>query len=713
MIDATTRPCGRAAQRFGVGERQDSPDPGPSLPDRLTAARERKGVDLVRAERDTKIRVRYLSALEPGDYRDLPGAVYTKGFLRNYAIYLGLDPEDVLRQWRRERGEATAPEPYRPAAAHRGAGPAAQLLAPRSSWRRCSPPASSCSSSTSASSCCATRARPSCRHQPAQAVIDVEETTSSYRLAGTSTAGATITTDPRAGAAHARPPARRATGASRSTCGAARTASRSAPANPETGKAAETPREVVITVPFLESPGADIDDPSNPVEGTTYGNGAIAVEGTTTNARTVTVSSRFLGAAGGPAPAPTAAPERLRPRGDGRACREARDDGRGGRGWDLRVPAARPDRRSLGDHRHGDFGREQDRLPHAQHHRRLRRGESRRDHRGGPAWIKVWVDGKLVGAQAGSVYQAGKSLTFSGKTSVEVRTGSSGSTRFTLNGVSLGSWESPACRRRGSSPRPRVRSRPSGHRAAGVGVPGALVGLAVELQRACLERGLTVALAESCTGGLIAAALTEVPGSSGYFLGGVVSYSNEAKESMLDVPPVALEAHGAVSAQVAMAMAAAAQTRSHRPSPRRSRGSPVPTAARTRSRSGSPTSASPGEGTRRCAGCSSMATGRRFGRRRRTRRWCGSSSGRRRDAVQPPSSAPASRRPEPRDPSAPVSASTFWGSPAPAPPRRRSTRRRRVRWSPAAIRADRRRTRPRSRRRGSRSSGTTTRPTSA
>src|SRR5512137_2736413 len=79
---------------------------GPSLPERLAAARERKGVDLTRAERDTKIRARYLSALERGDYRELPGAVYTKGFLRNYAIYLGLDPEDVLRQWRRERGES-------------------------------------------------------------------------------------------------------------------------------------------------------------------------------------------------------------------------------------------------------------------------------------------------------------------------------------------------------------------------------------------------------------------------------------------------------------------------------------------------------------------------------------------------------------------------------------------------------------------------------
>src|SRR5215210_9275075 len=100
----------RAAERFGAGARPDSAETGPSLPDRLAAARERKGVDLVRAERETKIRVRYLSALERGDYRDLPGAVYTKGFLRNYAIYLNLDPDDVLRQWRRERGEATAPE---------------------------------------------------------------------------------------------------------------------------------------------------------------------------------------------------------------------------------------------------------------------------------------------------------------------------------------------------------------------------------------------------------------------------------------------------------------------------------------------------------------------------------------------------------------------------------------------------------------------------
>jgi PncC family amidohydrolase len=55
-----------------------------------------------------------------------------------------------------------------------------------------------------------------------------------------------------------------------------------------------------------------------------------------------------------------------------------------------------------------------------------------------------------------------------------------------------------------------------------------LRGLAERLQGLCLGRGLTLALAESCTGGLVAAAITEVAGSSGYFLGGVVSYSNEA-----------------------------------------------------------------------------------------------------------------------------------------------------------------------------------------
>jgi len=85
--------------------------------------------------------------------------------------------------------------------------------------------------------------------------------------------------------------------------------------------------------------------------------------------------------------------------------------------------------------------------------------------------------------------------------------------------------------------------------------------LARGIQERSLARGATIALAESCTGGLVAAALTAIPGSSGYFLGGVVSYSNEAKRDLLGVDEATLAAHGAVSAQVARAMAEGARTR--------------------------------------------------------------------------------------------------------------------------------------------------------
>jgi cytoskeletal protein RodZ len=70
----------------------------------LRTAREAKFIDLARVERDTKIRVRYLSALERGDYRELPPPVYTKGFLRNYGLYLELDPEYLIDLYRLESG---------------------------------------------------------------------------------------------------------------------------------------------------------------------------------------------------------------------------------------------------------------------------------------------------------------------------------------------------------------------------------------------------------------------------------------------------------------------------------------------------------------------------------------------------------------------------------------------------------------------------------
>ncbi len=77
----------------------------------------------------------------------------------------------------------------------------------------------------------------------------------------------------------------------------------------------------------------------------------------------------------------------------------------------------------------------------------------------------------------------------------------------------------------------------------------------------CRERGLTLATAESCTGGMIAARLTDVPGSSDVFMGGVVAYANDVKRRELDVPESVLAEHGAVSAEAARAMAEGARAR--------------------------------------------------------------------------------------------------------------------------------------------------------
>jgi len=82
-----------------------------------------------------------------------------------------------------------------------------------------------------------------------------------------------------------------------------------------------------------------------------------------------------------------------------------------------------------------------------------------------------------------------------------------------------------------------------------------LVDLAARLGARCAALGLTVATAESCTGGLVAHLITEVPGSSAYLRGGIVAYADEVKRSILGVPAEVLVAHGAVSAQVALAMA--------------------------------------------------------------------------------------------------------------------------------------------------------------
>ncbi len=440
------RTTGRGPAREG-SER----DVTPSLPDRLVGARERKGVDLFRAERDTKIRSRYLAALERGDYRELPGAVYTKGFLRNYAVYLGLDPEEVLRQWRRERGDQTPTE--------------AVIIAPRTIVESPRPLQFSPSIVVAGLMTFAVVlfgvylafqllrfAKPPLLAvtNPATAVVDVEESAISFRLEGTSSPGATVTVSvPGQTQPH------RVTARSDGTWSVDVDLRRGTnqfdidAVDPETGKPTETPQKVIIKVPYLviQAPTLTV---SQPQDGTTYENGAIPVEGITSNAQSVVVSATYLGSADGstpppaasPPPEPTPSPEpgaSPAPTSDpDKLSVTVADDGSfttpleltEGR-WSITVTATSPEGKTASLTRTVTVAYVGVTLVVTIS--------------GGDAWLKVWVDDALDASipTSGKVFSNGRTLTFTGKTSVEVRSGSSGFTQFTLNGVSLGALGRP------------------------------------------------------------------------------------------------------------------------------------------------------------------------------------------------------------------------------------------------------------------------------
>ncbi len=84
------------------------------LGDTLRTQREKKGITLDQAAADTRIREKFLKALEDSDYQSLPGAVYTKGFLRNYAEYLDLDADELVVLFHQERGQAEPARTFQP-----------------------------------------------------------------------------------------------------------------------------------------------------------------------------------------------------------------------------------------------------------------------------------------------------------------------------------------------------------------------------------------------------------------------------------------------------------------------------------------------------------------------------------------------------------------------------------------------------------------------
>ena len=426
------------ADRTGI-----TAEPAPGLSHRLATARERKGVDLNRAARDTKIRVRYLDALEQGDWRALPGAVYTKGFLRNYALYLGLDPDEVLREWRHERGDAREAEPIvvpRPIATPRKG----LAFTPGIAWagllavgvlafavylglqflRSANPPTLAVS-------------------DPAVAVSTVAESATTYVLRGTSIPGATV---------EIRTPGRdqpyRVSAAPDGGWSVEVDLRRGrnqfdiSARDPETGKTADTVAVRFITVPFLviEAPTLTVDQPA---EGATFENGAIPVQGVTRNAESLEISAAWLGPAEGePPPAsppvsappsessPPATPSPPEPVSIAATIQEdgsfaaplALTTGR----WALTVTASSTEGKTTSLSREVTVAYEGVTLTI--------------DITGGRAWLMIWVDGTPYEQTQcrTDVCSDGETVSVIGRQSIEVRTGSSGHTHFTLNGTSLG-----------------------------------------------------------------------------------------------------------------------------------------------------------------------------------------------------------------------------------------------------------------------------------
>ena len=422
------RPVGPEHDRDPIADRRP-PAGGDALGERLLAAREARGIDLLRAERETKIRRGYLAALERGDYASLPGGVYVRGFLRNYAQYLGIDPDEAVAQWHRE-APADAPEPVivvpRP------------LVSPRKGLVLTSGVVVAAVATLGVVLILAyigfqlvrfSEPPPLSVVDPATAVTDVAQDATTYTLRGLTVAGGLVTI-----AAPGRDPLNITAGGDGTwlaTVDLRRGKNQFdvSAVDPKTGKAADHAIELLITVPFnpVVAPTLSV---ASPADGATFQNGAIPVTGDATDATSVNISAAFVGKAPGEAPAPSAAttpgppaPVVVVPADDGSFA--ANLDLTTGR-WTISIVARNDQGMTTTLTRSVTV---------------VYQGVNVVvDVKGGRAWLKVWVDGVVspTTGSGGLLVNDGQTLTFSGTTSVEVRTGNAGVTFYTLNGTSLG-----------------------------------------------------------------------------------------------------------------------------------------------------------------------------------------------------------------------------------------------------------------------------------
>jgi cytoskeletal protein RodZ len=426
------RPRHLAEHGNGDGPLPDSqpgPPAGQRLGDRFVEAREAKGVDLLRAERETKIRRHFLAAMERSAWDELPAPVYAKGFVRNYAAYLRLDPVEAVAAWRRERGEASVEPPLvtpRPVQAPpRGIviGPGLLVAALVSLGavaivvfigfqllRFAEPPIIRVT-------------------DPAEAITEVPEETATYTLRGETVARGEVTI---------RAPGQQdvrvlagGDGTWRTLVDLRRGENRFlvSAIDPSTGKESEEPVEILIRVPFVQIAAPTIELTS-PEAGLSVENGAIPVRGVATDATSLTIGAAFLGPAPGePAPEPPAE----RPPDVPAESVELAEDGTFATAIDLTAGHWAITVTAVGD---------------ADRTTTLTREVTVawqgiavvievREQR---TWLKVWVDGVVseeTGA-AGVVLAAGRTLTVRGDEVVELRTGKMFTTYVTVNGTQYG-----------------------------------------------------------------------------------------------------------------------------------------------------------------------------------------------------------------------------------------------------------------------------------
>jgi cytoskeletal protein RodZ len=443
----------RVGGRLGRGRTPIDATPAPSLGEMLQAARERKGVDLHRAERDTKIRLKHLAALESDDYAELPGNVYARGFLRNYALYLGLDPDEVLVKWRNEQDMRNAAQQDAILA------PPQPIAEPKGSLRFTRAVFAVALLMVVIVAFVGYVGLQLVRFSQVPAVAldgsprrDLAADAQSVHLTGSSTAGFTIVVSGSGNFLKSVQAGDDTKWAIDLPVTKGQNDFTILARDPSTSKESP-PVNVIVTVPVPASPtpivtatigpvatssaGVPLQAAqlalTEPVDGAQVNTGTIKVSGTT-DAAGVTVTAVFVGPAlqAAPSPAPGASAAPPPPGGPAVPDPVQVNASSGAFSISLALPVGRWTITVTTNATDTLASAIQSVTVDVSYSGMVLMVEART----GSAWIQVWVDGAAV--QTGKTFRKGETQTFTAKQTIVIHTGNAGATAYTLNGVDIG-----------------------------------------------------------------------------------------------------------------------------------------------------------------------------------------------------------------------------------------------------------------------------------